>query len=757
VAGFCILAGIARAQINETAPASDADRLMREGSRHLGDLMYSFDVEAITGDIRLLGVEFDDEHWWFTGANDMIDAVLYEVDYDGTLINTFLTGHTGWGWRDLAFDGEFLYGSDSSVIDQISRDTGMGTGVTIFSPVNPARALAYDPATDSFWTASWSSSIYNVFRDGSYVSYANMLGGIYGMAWDDYDPDHPKLWIWSQDGNGTMASQFDPLTGTFTGLTFDGFNPGFDVAGGSCILVDPYYGWLLAGLHQGSPDLVNAYFLGYSSVVSSAVSTSGERAATQGAGGRKIVRDGNGIYHAVYEAYTGVFPNMPVVEYCMSLDTAGTTWTAPFQVSGAPPLVGEDPAIAIDGNDNLHVVWHDDDLNQQSGIWYRKYDAAAGIWLNPVRISVTTDNDSIEPSIDCDGSGVIHVAWQEAYYSPLGQSEIFYSASMDGGISFSAPVPVSILDAGESERPCVACPVDWSGGTTHVVWDEARSAVGFHVYHRATADNGSSWTAESVVSQLSPGNPETGLFACLVVDSFDDPHVVYSHGNPAGDVFYNRSFDGGLTFGSRQAVAATEEIFPEPTLSMDRDGILRLYWNDDVCPVRGDDRQVLHYSYLNPDLGSWTAPRSFKVQDLDYTNPAALYKNQTERGGFVAWTFGESSPSPTIVEAGALPPAAVDLSNTPASGQRGTFVYWTATATNLTASNRILDVWIEVTAPISHTFLFRRLTVPPGSASGTMRVFIPPAAPVGSYDISVVIGQMNNEDWDRDCFTMQVY
>jgi len=60
VAGFCILAGIARAQINETAPASDADRLMREGSRHLGDLMYSFDVEAITGDIRLLGVEFDD-------------------------------------------------------------------------------------------------------------------------------------------------------------------------------------------------------------------------------------------------------------------------------------------------------------------------------------------------------------------------------------------------------------------------------------------------------------------------------------------------------------------------------------------------------------------------------------------------------------------------------------------------------------------------------------------------------------------------
>lgn len=752
-----LLAGIGQAQVNEVAPADESDRPAQSGSRHLGDFLYSFDVETITGDVRLLGLEFDGEDWWFTGANDMINAALYQVSYDGSLINTFLTGHTGWGWRDLAFDGEFLYGSDSSVIDQISRATGMGTGVTIPVPISPARALAYDPATDSFWTASWSSDIFNVQRDGSYVSYPSILGGVYGMAWDDYDPAHPMLWIWSQDGNGTMASQFDPLTGTFTGLTFDGYNSGYDSAGGSCILVDPYYGWVLAGLHQSSPDMVCAYFLGYSSVVSSIVSASGEWAATQGAGGRKVVRDSSGFYHAVYEANTGPFPNMPVVEYCQSLDTAGTAWTAPLQISGLPPLVGEDPAMAIDPGDNLHVVWHDDDLNQQSEIWYRKYDAATNAWLSPVMISVTANNDSIEPSIDCDGLGVIHVAWQETYYSPAGQSEIFYSASSDGGTSFAAPVLVSTLDAGESERPCVASPFDWSAGSAHVVWDEARSAAGFHVYHRATWDNGASWTSEAVVSQLAPGNPETGLFPCLVVDGYDDPHVVYSHGHPEGGVFYNRSYDGGLTFGNRTAVAVTAEAFPEPTMAMDGDGILRLLWNDDVCPVRADDRQIIYASYLNPDLGSWTAPTSFKVQDLDYTNPSTLYRNNPGRGGFALWTFGESAPAPASVLAGALPPAVLTLGNTPASGQRGTFVNWTATATNHTASSRIVDVWLEVTAPFSYTMLFRRIAVPPGTRSGTMRVFIPPGVPVGTYDISVVIGQMGNEDWDRDCFSIQVF
>jgi len=256
--GLCLCVSLATAQVNEAAPA---ESVPSNGSPdYIGDLLYSVDVETPTGDVRMLGFCDDGSHFWCTGANDMITAYLYEFDENWNLLNSFVTGHTSWAWRDLCFDGAFLYASDSGVIDQIDRTTGMGTGVTIPSPVIPARAMAYDPDLDCFWTASWSSDLYQVFRDGSYNSFANILTGVYGMAWDGRDPVAPMLWIWSQDGSGAQATQFDPLTGTFTGVTWDG-DATLGIAGGADLFTDPANGTVLGGMHQGSPDVVAVYHM----------------------------------------------------------------------------------------------------------------------------------------------------------------------------------------------------------------------------------------------------------------------------------------------------------------------------------------------------------------------------------------------------------------------------------------------------------------------------------------------------------------
>jgi hypothetical protein len=122
--------------------------------------------------------------------------------------------------------------------------------------------LAYDPATQHFWTASFSSSIYEFDKTGAIINtFSNPGLSIYGMAWDEHAPDGPWLWIWSQDGIGCLATQFDPVLGVATGVTYDGtVLPGSNIAGGACIAEFPFLDTaVFVGLSQATPDTIVGY------------------------------------------------------------------------------------------------------------------------------------------------------------------------------------------------------------------------------------------------------------------------------------------------------------------------------------------------------------------------------------------------------------------------------------------------------------------------------------------------------------------
>jgi hypothetical protein len=231
-----------------------------------GDEVFMFDPEGPTGDQRCLGIEFDGTSFWVTGAGDGSGSQnrIHKYDNAGNYIESFMQNtSSAWGWRDIAWDGEYLYASDDTQIDIF--DPVSGTVVGSFNgPENPNRAMAYDPATDHFWTANFSSNIYEFDRNGVVINtYPNTQSlSIYGMAWDDASEDGPWLWIHSQDGTpGLTWSQFDPFTGTFTGLIFMGVDNGSGgIAGGAAFSTewDPAFG-IAFGLQQGTPDIVKGY------------------------------------------------------------------------------------------------------------------------------------------------------------------------------------------------------------------------------------------------------------------------------------------------------------------------------------------------------------------------------------------------------------------------------------------------------------------------------------------------------------------
>jgi hypothetical protein len=228
------------------------------GSRDVGDEIYAIDMQTVClGHNRLLGVE-NTGTWWITGSPDTLGAYLYNVSHDGlTLLGQYAQGNTSWGWRDLAYDGTYLYASDSTIIEEIDPATGLPTGGTIPSPVSPARGLAYVPSTDTFWTASFTSSLYEVDRLGGSTAYANPSLSIYGAA---YEPNLDLVIWWSQDGTTGGLASYMALDGTFTGESWEGDSSlGTNVAGGACAFTDPMYGDVFAGFHQATPDNVVVY------------------------------------------------------------------------------------------------------------------------------------------------------------------------------------------------------------------------------------------------------------------------------------------------------------------------------------------------------------------------------------------------------------------------------------------------------------------------------------------------------------------
>jgi hypothetical protein len=229
-----------------------------EGAKAAGDILWHCDVQynPYTGDTidyQILGVETFHDTIYLTGGNNGTDPNRVHVwtRTGGTCHYQYSVDQAslaGWGWRDLACDGQYLYASDSYVL---AAFTVSPAGVTVNGPasitvnsaqmptLNPVRAVAYDQDNDWFWAVNFSNPIYAFDRSGNMMATAaNIAGPAYGMAYDNTTPGGPYLWIHVQDS--TNVYQFHIPTLSFTGLIYSGWgyqDPGVSgIAGGLCVL-----------------------------------------------------------------------------------------------------------------------------------------------------------------------------------------------------------------------------------------------------------------------------------------------------------------------------------------------------------------------------------------------------------------------------------------------------------------------------------------------------------------------------------------
>lgn len=201
-----------------------------------------------------------------------------------------------------------------------------------------------------------------------------------------------------------------------------------------------------------------------------------------------VVQAPSGVLHAVSIDGEGLF-------YSASSD--GTTWTNPEQItSGMAALYGHAPAIAVDSEGTIHVVFY-----VPGYAFHHVTKSVGGGWSIPQSISCTSA-DSRQPSIHV-WDRTVHLLFPD--YTEFGGFQIFHCSQLDDG-TWSEAYQISHTRQHSQQ---------WSGaidqqGNLHVLW----SGTGFESY----ADTGTAFVTRST-------NGVWGTPIRLTTERSQDPYI----------------------------------------------------------------------------------------------------------------------------------------------------------------------------------------------------------------------------------------
>ena len=295
-----------------------------------------------------------------------------------------------------------------------------------------------------------------------------------------------------------------------------------------------------------------------------------------------ICCSGSTVHLAWADDRSGVFR----VHYSRSTD-GGATWLAadvPLHTMGQ---VNVAPEICCDGN-NVYVVWADDrnagaPLTGWDLFVARSTDGGATFQPN-VRINQNaggTTPQSQRPKICCEGSN-LYVVWEEARAT---HTDALFNRSTDAGATWLSTDIRIDGDAGTRSvlQPTICC----DQGRLYIGWRDDRNAAGpatgYDVYVRASPNGGTGFLAERRVTDFAPGTL-TAADPVLCCEG-TSVYVGWTDGrNGSFDVFFDRSTDGGLTFGGDARLDRSDpagaSVSISPQICCNGSGAVHMAWAD---------------------------------------------------------------------------------------------------------------------------------------------------------------------------------
>jgi len=287
------------------------------------------------------------------------------------------------------------------------------------------------------------------------------------------------------------------------------------------------------------------------------------------------------------------------------------------------------PAVVVDSNDIVHVVW--DDFT--SGPWgtdleimYANYTIADG-WSNATVISdgyggvYWNNGPSSNPAVAVDSSNKIHVVWMDLTNGPWGvnEYEIMY-VNYTNVTGWSNPTVISDGFGGVywnnniSANPSIA--VD-NNKTVHVVWEDRTEgpwgADSEIMYVNYTSVNG--WSNVTVISDGFDGvywNYDASYNPVVAVGSSTAVHVVWMDltDGPWG-VDSEIMYTNFTTATGWSNITVISDGFGgnggnsySPAITVDNNNLVHVVWSDGTGGPWGGDTEIMYANFTNST--SWS-------------------------------------------------------------------------------------------------------------------------------------------------------
>lgn len=214
--------------------------------------------------------------------------------------------------------------------------------------------------------------------------------------------------------------------------------------------------------------------------------------------------------------------------------------------SGAPSGQDGGQALASSGSDRF-VVWTETILGNSEVFFKRSTDGGA-TWQTTVNLS-NDPADSFHPQIAVSGSHV-YVIW--TYFSSDGtDSSIVFRRSNDNGETWGSKKKLADTGTTFVSSPLVAA----SGSNVYVVWDDLGSvSAGDDIMFRRSIDGGTTWMPIKNLSDFS-GNPVNQQIAI----SGSNVYVIW--GTIGNDVVLRRSTDEGATWKAKVRLSGADSAY----------------------------------------------------------------------------------------------------------------------------------------------------------------------------------------------------
>ena len=246
------------------------------------------------------------------------------------------------------------------------------------------------------------------------------------------------------------------------------------------------------------------------------------------------------------------------------------------------------PAMALSQN-NIYLVWEDGTPGNSEIYFVRSADGGQ-TFSSPQNLS-NSPGRSRNPAIAVSGSDV-YIVWDD---DTLGNFEIFYIVSRDGGQSFSQPQNLS-QNAGRSVLPDIAV----SENNIYLVWQD--DALGNpEIFYVRSTDGGQSFTASLNLSQNLGRS-----WSPVVAAEGKKVYVVWDDNTPGNrEIFYAQSSDGAASFSTPKNISNSSSFSAAPAIAVSGSRVY-LAWTEELTT----ENYEIFYAWSSDGGSSFTLPQN---------------------------------------------------------------------------------------------------------------------------------------------------